>query len=162
MTIIRATLAELSKVISVREDQIEDALASDRLVKLSMSRRGFFRGVTAAAAALALPTGIAFSELRRRVAAVRVDWSRGVTHYQVAVTQDTRLEFGHPDKPGVVQLALLDRLGGSEVLWPPNVDFPFGKPCSWWNQIPGGMNLVSLFYNGERYYAVESVFPGSS
>lgn len=64
MNIVRATLDTLASMLSVRGDQIEDALASERLVKAGMSRRGFFRGTTAAAAQLALPSGLVLSQAK--------------------------------------------------------------------------------------------------
>jgi hypothetical protein len=62
MSILRATLDSLAGMLSVRGDQIEDALASEKLVRAGMDRRGFFRGTTAAAAALALPSGLVMAE----------------------------------------------------------------------------------------------------
>lgn len=63
MSMIRATLSSLAKILSVRGDQVEDALASEQLARLSMDRRGFFRSVSVAAALVALPTGMVFSEM---------------------------------------------------------------------------------------------------
>ncbi len=63
MSIVRATLASLAEILSVRDDQVEDALVSSKLARLAMDRRGFFRGVSVAAAAVALPEGMAFSEV---------------------------------------------------------------------------------------------------
>jgi hypothetical protein len=64
MTILRSTLGLLGRLLGVRDDQIEDALASERLVKRTLSRRGLFQGVTAAVVAAALPKGIVFGEVR--------------------------------------------------------------------------------------------------
>jgi len=62
VSILRSTLDSLAGMLSVRGDQIEDALASEKLVRAGMDRRGFFRGTTAAVAALALPTGLIMAE----------------------------------------------------------------------------------------------------
>lgn len=56
--IIRATLGSLAKLLSVKDDQIEDALSSEKLVRRTLNRRGLLLGGMAAAAAVALPTGL--------------------------------------------------------------------------------------------------------
>ncbi|HMG13527.1 MAG TPA: hypothetical protein VK571_10135 [Gemmatimonadaceae bacterium] len=101
MSIIRATLDSLAGMLSVRGDQIEDALASERLVRAGMSRRGFFRGTSAAVAALALPSGIGMADAPRVVLAAKLslaaktivmtfdglfalDWAPSYNHSQAA------------------------------------------------------------------------------
>jgi hypothetical protein len=59
--IIRATLSSLAKILSVKDDQIEDALASEKLVKRTLNRRGLLMASAAAVAAVTLPTGLALS-----------------------------------------------------------------------------------------------------
>lgn len=65
MSIIRSTLAQLAEILSVRSDQVEDALASEKLVKRTISRRGMFRAASVAVAAAALPSGLVMSEVAR-------------------------------------------------------------------------------------------------
>lgn len=67
MNILRATLSSLAGILSVREDQVDDALQSERLVKRTLSRRGMFQAVGVAAAAAALPTGLVLGEIPRAV-----------------------------------------------------------------------------------------------
>lgn len=62
MNIIRSSLQSLAKVLCVKDDQVEDALASERLAKRTLSRRGLLVGASAAVAAAALPTGIVMVE----------------------------------------------------------------------------------------------------
>lgn len=62
--IVRATLGSLAKLLSVKDDQIEDALASERLVKRTLNRRGLLLSGMTAVVASALPTGLALSQPR--------------------------------------------------------------------------------------------------
>jgi hypothetical protein len=62
MSVIVSTLQALAKILCVEDDQIEDALASERLAKRTLSRRGLLLGASAAVAAAALPTGLVMVE----------------------------------------------------------------------------------------------------
>jgi len=89
MTILRATLDSLAGLLSVRGDQIEDALASEKRVQAGMSRRGFFRGTTAAAAALALPSGLIMAEAPKVVLASRLSLAANIAAFSRALAYRT-------------------------------------------------------------------------
>jgi len=105
--IIRATLSSLAKLLSVEDDQIEDALASEKLAKRQLSRRGIFIAGAAAVAAVALPTGLVLSPaaeltdnsvivLRRIVLKMESNWdsSGQVMEWNYVHSDGSRIRVG--------------------------------------------------------------------
>lgn len=154
MSIARATLSSLAELLSVRGDQVEDALASERLVKLSMDRRGFFKGIGAAAATVALAKGTGFSEFVDHWRTIEIG---GDGHLQIVeLTGQTRFSLSRrATQPGqMVMILRQDWVGGRAVEFPRSVRWPHGHAPRW-SMEPLATNVVSINCDGRgNYYGV--------
>ncbi len=152
MKLALSTFGSLAKILSVREHQVEDALASERLARLTMDRRGFLRSVGAAAAAAALVRGVGFSELTRRWRQITINFRHGLE--SVILSEDVSFDLITPDAPGAyVQIMLRqDAYGGRAVRWPKALRWPLGKEPGWTAR-PNGIDMVNVYYLGNELFA---------